>query len=204
MGVLTITLVLDKTKGNGVLLTVQNDDDKITQTILLDGTQIVTTVKGNDDTSTITQKQDSIAIKCKTYTVDAETITQKSTKASDYEAQDTMTVKGTKAVTVQSTSDAVTVEASQKVGILSDGANVEVSAAAGDHKISAMNVKAQAAQNVNVQGTAGVSISSPATSELKGLEVNVTGDVQIKLAGPISQVGGSGMTQIQGGMIQIG
>jgi hypothetical protein len=84
MGTLVCRIELDKKKG--VLLTVENGDDQIIQTIVMDGTSITTTVKGPEETSTITQKQDSIAMKCKTFTLDAETITCKSTKETLHES----------------------------------------------------------------------------------------------------------------------
>lgn len=84
MGTLVCRIELDKKKG--VLLTVENSDDQIIQTIVMDGTMITTTVKGSEETSTITQKQDSIAMKCKTFTLDAETITCKSTKETLHES----------------------------------------------------------------------------------------------------------------------
>jgi len=84
MGTLVCRIELDKKKG--VLLTVENGDDQITQTIVMDGTSITTTVKGSEETSTITQKQDSIAMNCKTFTLDAETITCKSTKDTLHES----------------------------------------------------------------------------------------------------------------------
>lgn len=84
MGTLVCRIELDKKKG--VLLTVENGDDQITQTIVMDGTSITTTVKGSEETSTITQKQDSIAMNCKTFTLDAETITCKSTKETLHES----------------------------------------------------------------------------------------------------------------------
>lgn len=204
MGVLTITLVMDKTKGNGVLLTVQNDDDKITQTWLLDGTQIVTTVKGQQETSTITQKQDSIAIKCKTYTVDAETITQKSTKASDYESQDTMTIKSTKAMTIES-QDVLSSKAMKDFSITSDTGDVAIKASASNVKVTAtQNFEVAATMNAKLKGTAGATLESTAVTEIKGIEAKVTGNADINLNGPLSQVGGSGMTQVKGSMIMIG
>lgn len=59
-GKLVCRIELDKEKG--IILTVENDDQKITQTIVMDGTNITTTVKGSDHTSAITQKKDGIQI----------------------------------------------------------------------------------------------------------------------------------------------
>src|SRR5581483_6512448 len=100
MGKLICTVELDKTAG--VTVTVENKDDGITQTFHCDGTQIQTIVKGNDATSTITQKQDSIKIECKAFEVDAETITCKSTKATSHHSDDTFDISSAKDLTQKS------------------------------------------------------------------------------------------------------
>ncbi len=84
MGTLVCRAELNKELG--IILTVENSDDQITQTIVLDGTSITTTVEGPDETSTITQKQDSIAIRCKTFTLDADTITCTSAQKALYKS----------------------------------------------------------------------------------------------------------------------
>ncbi len=84
MGTLVCRVELDKEKG--IILTVENGDDSITQTVVMDGTSITTTVQGSADTSSITQKQESIAMNCKTFTLDAETITCKSTMETSHES----------------------------------------------------------------------------------------------------------------------
>ena len=77
MGTLVCTVELDKEKG--VTVKVENADDQITQTVVMDGTSITITVKGSEETSTYVQKQDSVIITCKDFTVDATgTLTLKS------------------------------------------------------------------------------------------------------------------------------
>jgi hypothetical protein len=72
MGNLVCRIELDKKKG--MVLSVENSDGKILQTIVMDGTQIASTVKGSDRTSTIIQKEDGIHIECQTFSLAAETI----------------------------------------------------------------------------------------------------------------------------------
>ncbi len=67
MGTLVCRVELDKEKG--LVFTVENKDGSITQTAVLDGESITLTNKGKDDVSSITQKPDSIAIKCKSFTL---------------------------------------------------------------------------------------------------------------------------------------
>jgi hypothetical protein len=87
MGALVCRVELNKEKG--LILTVENKDGKITQTAVLDGDVITITCKGNGEekTSTITQKPESIEIKCKEFTLDADTITCTSKEDSTYESK---------------------------------------------------------------------------------------------------------------------
>ncbi|MBU2451942.1 MAG: hypothetical protein KJ668_01355, partial [Proteobacteria bacterium] len=62
-------------KKNGIIITVENKDADIIQTMVLDGNSITTTNAGADETSVITQTSDSITIQCKDFLLDAETIT---------------------------------------------------------------------------------------------------------------------------------
>lgn len=130
MGTLVCRIELDKKKG--VLLTVENGDDQITQTIVMDGTNITTTVNGSDETSTITQKQDSIALKCKTFTLDAETITCKSTKDTLHDSDQNFDIKSGKNIGVSATSKAeykamnTTVESTVKTEV--KGASIKLDA----------------------------------------------------------------------------
>ncbi len=130
MGKLVCRIELNKEEG--VVLTVENDDDQITQTIVMDGTTITTTVNGPDETSTITQKQDSIALKCKTFTLDAETITCKSTKDTLHESGQNFDIKSGKNIGVAADSAAeykamnTTIESTSKTEV--KGASIKLDA----------------------------------------------------------------------------
>jgi len=91
MGTLVCRIELDKKKG--IVLTVENSGDKITQTIVMDGKKIETTVHG-DKTSVITQDQDGITIDCKAFTLNAETINCSSSKTMDLESGEGLTIAG--------------------------------------------------------------------------------------------------------------
>ena len=92
-------------KENGIILTVENDDDRTTQTIVMDGTEITTTVEGPDETSTITQKEDGIALKCKTFTLEAETITCTSTDETTHESGQDLKIQSSANIQVSADSD---------------------------------------------------------------------------------------------------
>lgn len=101
MGTLVCRAELNKTKG--LILTVENGDDGITQTIVMDGTSITTTVAGSSETSTITQRQDSIAIACKNFKLEADTISCKSTQATSHESGMDFEIKSGKDLNVSAT-----------------------------------------------------------------------------------------------------
>jgi hypothetical protein len=143
MGTLVCRIELDKKKG--VLLTVENGDDQITQTIVMDGTMITTTVKGSDETSTITQKQDSIAMKCKTFTLDAETITCKSTKETLHESGQNFDIKSGK-----------------NIGVVADSAA----------EYKAMNTTIESTSQTEIKGVT-LALSGSASAELKGASIKL-------------------------------
>ena len=102
----------------GITLTVANKDGNITQTATFDGTAITLTCKGQQDTSTITQTSDSITVACKNFTVNAESITCKSTKDTQHQAQGTFTMDSTGKASFSSSAD-MDVKASSKLNMSS-------------------------------------------------------------------------------------
>ena len=140
MGTLICRVELNKT--TGITVKVENQEGKITQTIVMDGTSIITTCKGNAQTSTITQKEDSIVIQCKDFKVEAETIYCKSTKTTKHESLDTMDILSTKDMTLKSSAK-LTETATSDVSV--SGANITEKA---DSKVSLSGI------NIDIKGTA--------------------------------------------------
>jgi hypothetical protein len=101
---LVCRIELDKQKG--IVLTVENGEGKITQTVVMDGTKITTTVKGSSQTSTITQKEDGIQIDCKEFKVNAETIKCVSKKETVHESGQDFTIKSSNNLNASATSNA--------------------------------------------------------------------------------------------------
>ena len=155
MGTLVCRLELDKIKG--IILTVENGDGNITQTIVMDGTSITTTVKGAQATSTITQKQDSIAIDCKTFTLNAESITCKSTGKTSHESGQDFDVKSSNNLNVSATNAA---------------------------KYTALNTTLESTAETKVNG-ATLKFSGTASAELKGpmITLDATGILDLKSSG---------------------
>lgn len=168
MGTLVCRIELDKKKG--VLLTVENGDDQITQTIVMDGTSITTTVKGSEETSTITQKQDSIAMNCKTFTLDAETITCKSTKETLHESGQDFDITSGKNLNVTAESSAeykamnTTIESTSKSEI--KGGTLVLSGS-GSAELKGASIK------LDAKGLMDLATGGAAT--LKGSIVNIKG-----------------------------
>jgi len=196
MGKLVCTVELDKEKG--VTIKVENADDQITQTVVMDGTVITIKVQGSDETSTIVQKADSITMTCKDFTVDATgTLTLKSQKASSWTSQDTLKLESKKDMTFTSsakltqsaTSDAklsskanVAIEATNKLEM--KGMQASLTASGGEAKIDGVTLKmsgksqaelSAAMTKVSAQGS--LSLESSGMAELKGSLTTVSGSL---------------------------
>jgi hypothetical protein len=162
MGKLVCRVELDKTKG--IVLTVENGQGKITQTIVMDGTSITTTVKGQSDTSKITQKDNSIEIDCKNFTLNADTIHCKSKGATSHESGQNFEIKS--------------------------GQNINATAT-GDAKYKAMNTAVESTAETKISGMT-VKLSGTTSAEVKGASVTVeaTGMMDLKSSG-IANIKGS-------------
>jgi len=199
MSKLVCRVELDKDKG--IILTVENKDGKITQTAVMNGESITITSKGEQDTSTITQKPDSIAIKCKTFTLETETITCKSTKDTLHQSEQKMTIQSTGDMTLKSSAK-LTEEATSDVKI--SGSSKVTIAATSNAELSG--------SNTTVSATSG-------KAEVKGLNLALSGTVEAKMDGASVKVAAKGMlnvesqgiatvkgamTNIQGNLIKLG
>lgn len=191
MGALVCKIELDKEKGITVL--VENADGQTTQKVTMDGTTLTLEVKGSSDTSTFVQKAESIEIKVKSFTVDAETLTLKSSKASSWNSQDTLEVKSSKDMTVESGAK-LTVKTTSDA-TLTSSAKVAVSAT-GDLTLEGMKVAATGKTDVT----------------LEGAKVAVTGKAQLEAGAPIVKVeakgqldlNSSGLANLKGSMTSVG
>jgi hypothetical protein len=205
------TFELNKTAGITVKLV--NQTKQITQTVTLDGTAItlkfdnaqtqksstvtqkdesvVTEVKDQANTSTLTQKADSVTVVCKTFEVDAETLTLKSSKDTSHKAtgkytvtaQDDLSVTGSKNGTVKTTMN-LNLEATQ-------------------------NLTAKATQNLSLEGLEAAmkaqtkaSVDGQTQVEIKGLQIAATAQAALTLEGEITSVGKS-LTTVKGQMVNV-
>lgn len=181
-------------KQNGVIITVENEDSEIAQTVVMDGTAITTTCKGSDNTSTITQDQSSITIKCKEFTVDAETILCKSEKETTHESGKDYSLTSSAALSMES-SDDLTASAGAKMELsssdkltasagakmeLSGSSGIDVSSSTGDVELSGSNVKAAASIKASMEGVQ-VEFAGSGTAKLESDGMTTIGGSSVKI-----------------------
>jgi hypothetical protein len=183
---------IEMSKETGVTIKVTDADGQVTQTVTMDGTTMTLKVADSSNTSTITQKADSIVIACKDFQVNAETITCASTAATKHTSDDTFTVN------------------SQADMTLSSRAKL-VEEATGDVEISGMNIKAAATSAASMEGltakieaTQGLTLKSGLTADLTGTMVTVKADGMLEASSSgVSTFKGS-ISNIQGSLINAG
>jgi hypothetical protein len=164
----------------------------------MDGTAITLKVAGQDGTSTIVQKADGVTVKCKNFTVDAETITCKSSKDTVHKSQQKMNVESTQDMTLTS-SAGLTAKASSDVSVSGANATVKADSAA---KLSGLTASVSGTQKAEMSG-AQLSLSGSAQAELSGATVKVAGTATANLEGQVTTVKGS-VTNIQGTLVNLG
>jgi hypothetical protein len=166
MGTLVCRVELDKIKG--IILTVENGDGNITQTVVMDGTKITTTVKGASQTSTITQAQDSIQIDCKAFTLNAETIKCISTNETLHQSGQDFTIKSSANINATATSNATykamnsTIESTLETKV--SGLTLKYAGSA------SAELKAP---SVTVEATGILDLKSSGVANLKGSIINI-------------------------------
>lgn len=192
MGKLVCTVEMDKEKG--VTVKVENAEGKITQTVVMDGTSITFKVQGNSESSTVVQKEDSITITCKDFTLDATgTLTLKSAKASSWASQDILKVESTKDMTLDS--KAKFTQSSAQDASLSSKANVSV----------------EATSNLELKGLK-TSVAAKTDNVLEGTNLKMSAKAQAELSSPMTKVAGtgklglesSGIAELKGSMTTVG
>lgn len=187
-------------KESGITVVVINEADGITQTIHMDGTQILTKVEGKRETSTITQREDSIAIKCKTYTVDAETITCTSTKQTKHESKDTFLATSANNMTLETRKN-LTEKAVANVTV--EGMKIKTTSKT-DTTVSAGT---QATVDAKIKATVSatmVEVAAKAQATVSGamVQVDAKGLLNAQASG-LTNVKGA-LTTVQGALVKLG
>jgi hypothetical protein len=199
MAKLICTIDLDKEKG--LIVTVEDPEGKLTQTVTLDGKAITLEVKSDSDTSTIVQKPDSISLTCKAFSVDADTITLQSKKESAWTSEKTLELKSTEDMTL--TSSAKLTQKATKDAALSSDANVQV----------------KATQKLALEAMEGQISATGGPLKLEGVKLELKGKSQAELGAPLIKVAAQGqlglessgvaelkgsMTSVSGSLVKLG
>jgi len=198
MSTLVCRIELDKIEG--ITLTVENKDGQITQTAVMNGESITFTSKGKKETSTITQKPDSLVIKCKDFTLETETITCKSTKNTLHQSDQKFDIKSTQDMTLTSKAK-LTEEATSDASL--SGMKVTVSAK-DKAEISGLNTAVSAKAKMEMEGVT-LALKGKAQAEMEGgasLKVSSKGMLNLESTG-VTTLKGS-VTNIQGTMVKLG
>jgi hypothetical protein len=183
----------------GITLTVINSDGNITQTAKFDGTTITHICQGQDATSTITQTSDSVTVACKNFTVNAESITCKSTKDTLHEATGTFTINSTDKASINSSAD------------LDVSATTQLNMSAADFSIKAENTTMVTASTITINGDNQTNVMGGVVAVTAKTNANVKGSV-VQLAAATSMVLDGGVvttvkgqvTNIQGSLVKLG
>lgn len=192
------TIRLDKNAGGSVVI--RNDEDNVTQTISMNGTSLMLKVEGSQDTSTITQTQSGVTIQCKTFLLDAETITCKSKSTSEYQSQSTMALTSTQDMHLSShanlaaqaasslTGEAPTVKltADRDFSALAPGVSYKASAATAT--VQAANIKLTGSSQLKAQA-AMIALSAAATLKSEAGGVNSIKGAIISVGGGLIKIG---------------
>ena len=196
----TLVCRIELDKNEGIILTVENNDGQITQTAVMNGESITFTSKGEKETSTITQKPDSVVIKCKDFTLDAETITCKSTKDTLHQSDGKFDIKSTQDMTLTSKAK-LTEEATMDASL--SGKKITVSAI-DKAEISGLNTAVKATAKMEVEGKM-LALKGTVQAEMEGgatLKVSSKGILNLESTG-VTNVKGP-MTNLQGTMVKLG
>lgn len=187
-----LVCTVEMSKDAGITVKVENADASITQTITMDGTTLTLKVAGSDHTSSFTQKADSIAIKCKDFSIEAEeTITCTSGKATRHHSDDALTLESTRDMTL--TSSAKLVQSADS-DVTVSGANVKVTAQSAA-SVKGLTAELTGDQSLTLKGT---------QANLSGAQVAIKADAQLGAeSSGVATLGGS-MTTIKGTLINAG
>lgn len=198
---------------NGVTIIIQDAilKDQIEKKITLADDALTLSVKNLINSTTVTQKKDSIETKvtgplgittilqdgsdvtvtCKTFTVNADTINLKATLDGNITTGTTCTIKSTTATDIEATTGMTL----KSVTAMSLDSKESVS-------IKALTNLDMEGLQTTVKGTTSLTAQSSGTTNLQGLTVSVKGDTQTTVEAPVTQVG-QNMTTIKGQLIEV-
>jgi hypothetical protein len=209
----TLVCSIELSKTKGISLTVRNAAEKLTQTIVMNGTQIVTLIKHDDsaDSSSITQAKDSILsqvasssdtstvmqnatsfhVKCKSFDVNAESVSVRSSKQTNHESGDAYTIVSQAGLSAKAAAS-LQMNAGTTLQLASDGSMA----------LQAQTDLSATAQSTSVTGKGQATLEGAVNLELLGAQIAMRGDAQVTIGAPITKVG-QNITTIEGQLVEI-
>jgi hypothetical protein len=149
-------------------------------------------VEGEAGTTTVDQDAETIAVKCKTFKVDAETIALKATGDGSFDTDGKVRIASLQDATVQSSAQ-LTIKSVQKMTVHSD---TDIAGSAG------IGISLEAVQ-AKVSASGSLELQSQGTAKLSAMAVDVQGNATAALEAPMTSMGGQGRTTVNGGIVQV-
>jgi hypothetical protein len=194
----TLICRVELNKKEGIILTVENKEEKRTQTIVIDGTSIITTSAGKKETSTITQTDETISFKCKNFTVEAETIKCTSSKDTDLKSSGEFSVLSDKDISLESKKNINQIAHSALKGTAQTTNFTSKQSA----EFSASKTSIKGKSQVSISG-AKLNLNGSTQSELSGAMVKLKAGGVMNVEGQMTTLKGQ-LTNIQGSLVNIG
>lgn len=175
----------------GDSLIIKTNKAQESATITQTETSLTTEVKNAQGSTKIEQGPEAVTVTCKTFTVDAESITLKSKQDTTCSAKGAWSISSTKDFSVET--QAACKLTSSAAMTLDATSNTTIKSAAG-LKLQAPSIGGSADSSLDMQSSGALN--------LKGGAVSVKGDMRASLDSPSTTVGSS-MTTIQGQIVSI-
>jgi hypothetical protein len=172
-------------------ITLTCKDGAVTSVVTQKDGSINTSVTTDKGTTTIDQDGETIAFKCKTFQVEAETVTVKATQNGSITTDGTCTIKSTGDAVVDSAAK-LTLKSVQKLAITGQE-TVAIDATA---KLAMSGAQAELA------GKTTLALKSDGTAELTGMTVALKGQTQLRAEAPITSIG-KDMTSVKGQIVEV-
>ncbi len=168
---------IELSKKKGIILTVEDKDNNTIQVIEMDGSSIKTTMKKSNASSIIIQDAEHITIKCKNFTVDADTIVYKSKKDTTINAQGVIDINSNKDMYLESSK------------------NIKAKATS-NLDLEASNLDIKSKQKINATGN-DVNIHGLTNTKIDTVQLQLRGEGKAELEGSLLNIKGIGMLSIE-------
>ncbi len=222
----TLVCSIELSKTDGITVTVDNAAGSILQTIVINGTNIVTTVAGEENTTTLTQTVDSfvmnvkdgstitqsgrdITFDCTNWTVNATKVSVNSTGHTTLVADADLALKSAGSMALSASSgnssgksdDAADSPGDPTVSLSSDKA---MSLRSQDKwtASASLDAKLSSSTKTAISGSTEASLSSDTKVAVDALQVEVSGSAQATFSGAITKVG-QDITTISGSVVSV-